>query len=361
HFLLTFTTPTSETTPSFFTSANIGVYGFHPTYTAPYKVVNRGGMKIGIVSVICKSDAVDRRDESIMFEAPEKKLTELAPAFKKEKCDRWILIVHGTETETNDLAKKFPMFNFVVTADTPSEPPAELRRVPGTKSQGVVEVGEKGKFAVVIGMFPGGKMRYQRVALDSRYESSPDVSLLMKDYQTILKTLITSKGYRNGLGLTPAKSPRHDVLGKFVGTRKCQSCHEDSYRVWARSKHATAWKSLTDTATPPRDFDPECIGCHVDGWEGLQHFPYADGFISEAETPHLMNVGCESCHGPGEKHVAAELDADEPTQEKIRAAMRIGEGVKKTCYSCHDADNSPDFDFDLYYPLVEHKENLDEE
>ena len=359
YFLLTFTAPTSASTQSLYTSANIGVYGYHPTYTRPYKIIERGGKRFGVTSVVFSDETTERRDENLLYESPEKKLLELVPTLKKEACDAWVLIVHGTEQETLKLSKQFPIFNYVVTSDTPSEPPAELRSI--GSNQSLIEVGEKGKYAVVLGLYNDGNVRYQRVALDSRYESSPEITLLMKDYQSIMKNLITSKGFRGGLGVNPARSPQAELLGKFVGSQKCRSCHEEAYRVWAKTRHATAWKSLKETANPPRDFDPECISCHVVGWDGLQQFPYVDGFSSEKKTPELLNVGCESCHGPGELHMAAELGNNENLQEKIRKGMRLGESVKKVCYQCHDGDNSPSFDFDVYYPMIEHSEELDED
>ena len=359
YFLLTFTAPTSASAQSLYTSANIGVYGYHPTYTRPYKIIERGGKRFGVTSVVCGDETTERRDENLLYESPEKKLSELMPTLKKESCDAWVLIVHGTEQETLKLSKQFPIFNYVVTSDTPSEPPAELRSIGANQS--LIEVGEKGKYAVVLGLYNDGNVRYQRVALDSRYESSPEITLLMKDYQSIIKNLITSKGFRGGLGVNPARSPQAELLGKFVGSQKCRSCHEEAYRVWAKSRHASAWKSLKETANPPRDFDPECISCHVVGWDGLQHFPYVDGFSSEKKTPELLNVGCESCHGPGELHMAAELGNNENLQEKIREGMRLGKNVKKVCYLCHDGDNSPSFDFDVYYPMIEHSEELGDE
>ena len=77
YFLLTYTTPTSSSTPSLFTSANIGVYGYHPTYTLPYKIIERGGKKICITSVVSNRDQQGNLDENILYSSPEKKLSEL--------------------------------------------------------------------------------------------------------------------------------------------------------------------------------------------------------------------------------------------------------------------------------------------
>ena len=360
-FLLTFTAPTSSTDESLYVSSNVGVYGYHPTYTLPYKVIERGGKKIGVTSVVFGDETTKSRDNNILLEDPEKKLQSAASALEKEGCDICVLIVHGSEQESLRLAKTFPIFNYVLTSDSASEPPSELQSI--GKDQSLIEVGEKGKYAVVLGLYPDGQARYQRVALDSRYESNPDITLLMKDYQSILKVKITTEGFRAGLGINPARSPQSEILGKYVGSQKCRSCHEEPYRVWIKSDHASAWKSLKETANPPRDFDPECISCHVVGWNSLQHLPYVDGYSSERKTPELENVGCESCHGQGEFHIAAEVGSDEKLQERLRAAMRLGDNVKKVCYQCHDGDNSPAFEFDKYYPLIEHvdEDSLEDE
>jgi hypothetical protein len=44
-------------------------------------------------------------------------------------------------------------------------------------------------------------------------------------------------------------------------------------------------------------------------------------------------------------------------QEQLRAEMRLtlAEAKKNTCYTCHDIDNSPDFDFEKYWEEVKHK------
>lgn len=357
-FLLTVTVPASLGESSRFVSANVGVYGFDDLYTLPFKVVEKGGVKIGVTSVVFVEDK-SRYDENIFIEPPEKKLREVLPRLLEKKCDHLVLIVHGNEKQTEKMAAAFPQFDIIVTGDSPPEPPAEPKTL--GKNRYLVEVGEKGKFAIGLGFYDDASrpVRYQRVALDSRYAQSEDVHLLMIGYQEILKKNILANGYK-GLGLGEIESPQHGALGDFVGSAKCESCHEESYRIWRKNRHSTAWNSLSavppteHSANPPRDFDPECISCHVIGWQTQECFPYVGGFQTFEKTPHLANVGCESCHGPGSKHIEAELGDNESIQENLRVAMRLGENAERVCHSCHDGDNSPNFNFESYYKIIEH-------
>ena len=115
---------------------------------------------------------------------------------------------------------------------------------------------------------------------------------------------------------------------------------------------------------PPRNFDPECVKCHVTGWEPTDKFCYESGFVSPAKTPQMLDVGCETCHGPGGAHTAAEQGGNMELQKKLQKALVItkeeaadARSKKMSCYSCHDLDNSPDFKFQEYWPEVEHREN----
>ena len=64
-----------------------------------------------------------------------------------------------------------------------------------------------------------------------------------------------------------------------------------------------------------------------------------------------------------------EVDATDQQKEALRAALRMrivaNEGNKdgqvfeegqvvKNCMRCHDIDNSPDFDFQKYWPAIKH-------
>ncbi|MEK6234504.1 MAG: cytochrome c family protein, partial [Planctomycetales bacterium] len=105
--------------------------------------------------------------------------------------------------------------------------------------------------------------------------------------------------------------------------------------------------------------DPECISCHVTGWEPQHHFPFQGGYASLQATPFLKGNGCENCHGPGLAHAAADLGDDvvlDAELEKRRASMRVSLAAsEKTCVQCHDLDNSPQFDFKKYWAEIEHR------
>ncbi|MBR6481070.1 MAG: hypothetical protein IKT12_05150, partial [Thermoguttaceae bacterium] len=274
HYLLKYTVPPGPTDESLFVSANIGVYDFLKLYTLPYKVIEQNGIRIGVTSVVDPA-ALTALDEKIKTKQPEERLNAILAALKKEDCDHLVLIVHGSEQFVEQLIADFADFDVIVTGDSPTTPPLEPKRT--ENGQLVLEVGEKGKYAIVLGIY-GDSVRYQRVALDSRYKQSGDVHLLMKEYQDVLRGIVEAKGFR-GLNIMPVESPDKQAKGDYVGSAKCGSCHSDAYDIWRESRHSSAWKSLSSdpptehTANPPRDCDPDCVSCHVVGWNGTAHVP----------------------------------------------------------------------------------------
>jgi hypothetical protein len=335
-----------------FISANVALFGFAAEMTGTKRIVEAGGKKIGITAVLGKKYQKEINNPQIEMIDPEQALSKLVPELKKG-CDVLVLLAHATVEEADELGRRFPEFQVVVTYGGPAEPPATPQTIEGTDRL-LVEVGEKGMNVIVRGFYddPKPSFRPQRVPLDSRFDSAPSMKLLMANYQTQLRT----EGLE-GLGIRPVTHPKKDLLGAFVGSHKCESCHDESYKVWKKSGHAKAWDTLKK-ADPPRDPDPECIACHVVGWNAAQFFPYESGFLNEKDTPKLVDVGCESCHGPGQKHIEAEMGSNEALQKRLREAMVVTkeESEKRQCYTCHDLENSPDFDFKTYWPYIEHKE-----
>lgn len=166
-----------------------------------------------------------------------------------------------------------------------------------------------------------------------------------------------------------------DRRADFVGKSQCIRCHFEIVRSFSNSKHKKAFISL---ASRGKDDDKKCIPCHTTG------YGKRGGFRSLEETPELIGVQCESCHGPASLHIekieigefklsmctschqlgkvegmAADCDRCHPLYkrhlEKIkRKQLIIRKPNEETCKDCHNADNDPDFDLKSMYSLVGH-------
>lgn len=341
-------------------SANVGLLGFDAGFTRRWRIVERGGVRVGIAAVLGARHlpGLAQLDE-IETLPPAEALAEIVPQLEGQ-ADVLVLLAYTDREEANELAGAFPQFDLVVVAEGGEEPPSQPLWANDEQTM-IVEVGHKGMYAAVVGVAEadGPALVYQRVPLDSRFQPTPEMTTLMASYLDQLR----EAGF-DGLGLQPIVHPRgHDgdaALGALAGSATCGECHTAAYAVWEKSKHAHATESLA-RLDPPRLVDPECVSCHTTGWNPQEYFPYTTGFWSTDETPHLVGNGCENCHGPGAAHTAAErargAERDLVLRDRLRAQMRLTRLVaqEQVCERCHDLDNSPDFQFETYWPKVEHR------
>ncbi|MCR5162463.1 MAG: hypothetical protein K6C40_00435 [Thermoguttaceae bacterium] len=338
-----------------FTSANVGLIEFDNKQLPPAKIVRRNGIKIGIIGVLGDEECKQVQNDEVVFRPASNVLAQLVPMLK-EQCQFIVLLSHASIEESKKFAKDFPDIDVIVTPNGPPVPPSEPEIIPET-GQYFITIGEKGMNVLVLGLYDDDEtpLRYQRVPMDSRFPSSQKILGLMGIYQDQLRL----EGL-DGLGIQPLRNPFEESNGEYVGSKRCEKCHEESYKTWKTSRHSIAWNSL-EKSNPPRTFDPECIACHVEGWNAEHRMPFKSGFLGVDTTPDLINVGCESCHGPGEKHMQAEIGSNLKLQKKYRKALHLDaadeEKTKAICIQCHDLDNSPKFDYDRYYKVIEHHES----
>jgi hypothetical protein len=129
---------------------------------------------------------------------------------------------------------------------------------------------------------------------------------------------------------TPVPPPPKGTAS-YVGTGVCSDCHDDQYQFWKKTVHADAWKTLVDRG---QQFDYECIGCHVTGWD-------RPGGSNLANNDPLRNVQCETCHGPGSIHV--------DKQGKEKPAAIVTNPPDDLCANqCHTKEHSDTFQHDAY-------------
>ena len=347
----------ADGTASDFVSANVAVLGrdLQPQYV----VVEKGGKRIGVTTALGAKFEEQLRGDELVHEPPLAALKKVAEELVKQKCDSLVLLAHAPLDEARKLAAQVPVFDLVVASGETTLASNELETITGTKTR-LMQVGLKAMYVGVIGIFddPQNRFRYESVPLDARFADSPEMLKLLADYQEQLKDL--------GLGGLGIKPQPHPSGRKFVGSETCGECHTKAHAKWKSTTHATATDSLVtppnSRGSIPRHYDPECLSCHVTGWEPQLFFPYESGYLSLEKTPRLTQNGCENCHGPGSAHVAAENGEGNPSTDtiaKLRSDMRLPlAGAEKKCMECHDVDNSPDFHkagaFEKYWKDVEH-------
>jgi peroxiredoxin len=137
-------------------------------------------------------------------------------------------------------------------------------------------------------------------------------------------------------------APRSDLLptaAKHVGSEACKSCHAAEYETWSKSPHAHA---VTTLAKAGKQADEACLACHTTGFGKDGGFPEAAPVAAHED---LARVGCESCHGPGGDHVAANA-------AKRGTIVSLGDKcdscvILQICGSCHDDANDPGFEFEV--------------
>ena len=86
----------------------------------------------------------------------------------------------------------------------------------------------------------------------------------------------------------------------------------------------------------------ECAQCHENI---VRDFKTADHARLQAKGPNAVNMGCESCHGPGSKHVEAGGGA---------GTIINPNKSPETCFQCH-LDKKAQFSMPFAHPVLEGK------
>ncbi len=228
-----------------------------------------------------------------------------------------ILILGGCEGRAaqNILGLVPPTVDCVVYPSDSDEP--RLLSKPGERPLAFT-VGRFGRYVSRVGVTipaAGGPLTLRFADIPVAEGLSKDDALvgLYQTYQQLVKDSNLLEGYAR------VPLPQQDVT--FVGSKTCARCHEYEYGKWSEEPHAGAFATLRKVGS---DRDPECVTCHVVGME------YSEGFVTEERTPHLKDVGCEVCHGPGSAHTqsAGQVPTSEP---------------RKTCLSCHTPEHSGEY------------------
>jgi hypothetical protein len=329
----------------------------------------KGQVKVGVVASVGPSVAKRVKDPDVAFDAGPKVLPKMLQQMRAEKPELLVLLYQGSVTEAKACAKAVPNFHVILCVAEEKEPPSVPETVGNTW---IITLGHKTRYVGVVGVNRTGKankpfdLRYQLVALGDEFntperkEKNHPLEELMQGYARTVKEkkFLAQAARRQVPHLVQTEFPKATYVGDAT---VCKKCHKSAYEIWKDSPHSHAYKTLVEAKNPSlRQYDPECIGCHVTGWG------YKGGFTDEVKTKLLKDNGCENCHGPCSEHVAAEgaKKADLKLQRRLRDLInpyrydpdetakarkkRINQ-IDFSCQQCHDQENDVHWKIDKWW------------
>jgi hypothetical protein len=301
-----------------------------------YRIVQRGAFRIAIIGVLDPQGIDQTLGSGLMVgdmeSAIERCLEEL-----RGKADMIVLLAFTDEATLTRLAQQFYECQ-VILGGKVSQPAQQLVKenrsviyyvTNESRALGILHLKlSKGSPLEV----DGNEVRFMRDTIPQ----DPVINQMVLDYrEEVRHTPLTVDDPNN---LSADRIPGVQSAATYVGTESCLACHKAAGAIWQKSAHAHAFAMLVDRKA---DADPKCISCHTVG------FGDPSGYRREFGAEKLVNVGCESCHGPGSLHVR-----EKQGDTSIAFTFRPLEGGD--CMKCHYGEFSPPFHMDLSWPLIKH-------
>lgn len=172
----------------------------------------------------------------------------------------------------------------------------------------------------------GNTFTAQWIELDPDEPSDAQVTGLMRTHDKAVNEA-NRKAFAD---LKPPPLGPNDIA--FVGSKACSTCHAPAYAWWQTHPHGHAYETLQERN---KEFNLDCVGCHVTGYNQP-----GGSTVTWNLDGALVDVGCESCHGPGAAHLK------NPTLDMVRNPP------ESACIGCHNEEHSDQFNYDTYREAV---------
>jgi hypothetical protein len=186
-------------------------------------------------------------------------------------------------------------------------------------------VEQKKTLAEVAAPKAGSYFRYALVPVKPELGRDPKVKERMAEYYR----RVNDHNKQAFAGRMPPSVP--PGASGYAGVERCTKCHKEARGVWDRTLHAKAYATL---AGEHKEYNLECIGCHVTGYE-------KPGGSTVTANEGLKDVQCEACHGPGQAH------SDKPTTPVARKP-----DLSLCTASCHHPPHVEAFDAQAKVGLI---------
>ncbi|HPH66708.1 MAG TPA: multiheme c-type cytochrome, partial [Kofleriaceae bacterium] len=171
-----------------------------------------------------------------------------------------------------------------------TDPSADQAFVAAKKAERVALVADKESLAKSPWRTPvkGSFFGFEQVKINKALGCDPAIQKATNEYNRAVGEANIAFAKTQPVMALPKGAP------SYVGAEACADCHQDAVDFWQSTRHAHAWKTLEDRN---QQFDLDCIGCHVTGWD-------KPSGATMANNEKLRDVQCEVCHAPASIHVA---------------------------------------------------------
>jgi len=301
-----------------------------------HKIVQRGAWRIALVGVLEPHGLGDALGDGLAVEEMNVALGKLLPKLRGQ-ADFIVLLAFADEAAMAALARQFYELD-VILGGKVRQPSQKL--VTENRSLILATTNESRAVGTLnLRLLAPGKVEAVRgevVLVSDRIRQDGEILALAEAYRTEVRK--TKLAIDDPAKLAEDMVPGVKATATYAGTQSCAACHPKAMAAWQGSGHGRAFHTLVARQA---DADPNCIACHTVG------FGTASGYRREFGATKLVDVGCESCHGPGSGHVEQRRAGGEVTA-KFRA---LGAG---DCRKCHHGEFSRPFDYDKFWPVVAH-------
>lgn len=303
----------------------------------PYQIVTLGGIRVGILGVVSPHSVPEPGEGMAVLglsEAVNRHLPVLAA-----KTDLVILLAFATETEMRLLARDYFEFALIIGGDVPGPTQDIIRENDSMIVFTTNQARTVGTLTARLAVNQRPRLRDATSEVCLLQESIPqhaDLLALAREYRAEVRR--TPLAIDNPNAVDPNAIPGVATTATYVGSATCQKCHPQAQEIWQKSGHSRAFATLVKKGA---DADPHCVACHTIG------FGRASGYRRPLGGEVLVDVGCESCHGPASEHLAKQVQG-KPSAFRFRP---LGPG---DCMSCHYGEFSRPFEWDGFWPAIAH-------
>jgi hypothetical protein len=302
----------------------------------PWLRAEVGGVRYGVIGIVDAASIPEGGlGNGLEVADAASTIRTLLPEVQRA-ADVIVLLAFATEERMQALAAQFFEIHVILGGDVP-QPSQDLEHA--------------NRSLILATTNQGRAIGFMEASLNEGKLESPHHSIIMlhEDVPQDKNIIGVAKDYRDEVRAAalrlddPDRAGANDVPGvrqptAYVGSEACAACHAADYAIWKNSGHARAWEGLLRRES---DADPACIGCHSVG------FGTTGGYRRAFKGSKLVNVGCESCHGPGGAHVV-ERAGSTGSMSHFRP---LGAG---DCIECHHGEFSRPFDYAEFWKHVAH-------